>query len=73
MNEEKRKKLGEKERLAFQAACVTPLHPKFSIKDDLSSLQAGTATGDYMSKNLSFSLQVKQLKDFIESKAMQCL
>jgi hypothetical protein len=59
MNKEKRKKLGEKERLAFHAACVTPLDPKFSIKVDLSSLQAGTTTGDYMSKNLSFALQVK--------------
>jgi hypothetical protein len=54
--------------LTFQAFCVKPLEPKFSIKDDRSSLHDGMST---MSKNLSFSLQVKQLRDFIESKAMQ--
>jgi hypothetical protein len=69
-DEDGRSKMTPKERSAFHSVVVQGLDAKFTIKNDLSILQDGTTTSDFMEKNLSFSLQVSGLQHYLESKCL---
>lgn len=70
-DEQGRENMTPKERTAFHAVVVKGLDTKFTIRNDLSILQDGTTTSDFMEKNLSFTLQVSALQHYLESKCLQ--
>jgi hypothetical protein len=70
MDEAMRSKLSPKERLTFYSTATTGLTTKFTLNDNISDIDDVSKSGDFMNKNLHFTLLLQDLKNHLKSNVM---